>query len=127
VGDYVAADVKGIAQRWRVPVLTVQGVEDNHIRGGVSFLEKATSSTAISAVKRHETRDTLIVRLYNLTSSRVEETLMLGSDVSAAWGVNLLEEREGEIAVEGQSVRLTLEPHQIVTVELALTTQPALF
>jgi alpha-mannosidase len=127
VGDYVAADVKGIAQRWRVPVLTIQGVEDNHIRSGVSFLEKATSSTAISAVKRHETRDTLVVRLYNLTSSRVEETLMLGSDVSAAWGVNLLEEREGEIAVEGQSVRLTLEPHQIVTVELALTRQPALF
>jgi alpha-mannosidase len=120
-GDYLAADVKGTAQRWRVPVLTIQGVEDNHLPGTGSFLEKVTTMTAISAVKKHETRDTLVVRLYNLTSSRVEETLMLGADVSSAWRVNLLEEREGEIPVEGQSVRLMLEPHRIVTVELALT------
>ncbi|NNG16883.1 MAG: hypothetical protein HKM89_10415, partial [Gemmatimonadales bacterium] len=121
-GDYLAGDVKGIAQRWRVPVLTIQGVEDNHMPGGVSFLEKATSLTAFSAVKRHETRDTLVVRLYNLTSQPVEETITLAVGVSAAWRVNLLEEREGELQVDGRSVRISLDPHRIVTLELALIT-----
>ena len=89
------------------------------------MLEKATSSTAISAVKRHETRDTLVVRLYNLTSRTVEERLTLGCGMLAAWKVNLLEEREGELAVNDRSVLLTLDPHRIVTLELALENERA--
>jgi alpha-mannosidase len=119
-GDCISADIKSVAARWRTPVLVVQGVADNAVAGGVSFLRKATSSTAISAVKRHADRDTLIVRLYNLTANHVDETLTLGRNIVAAWTVDLLESRQGELVAAGRLLRVTLEPHRIVTVEIAL-------
>jgi len=119
-GDCISADIKGLAARWRAPVLVVQGVADHAVAGGVSFLRKATSATAISAVKRHADRDTLVVRLYNLTANRVEEALTLGQNIVAAWMVDLLEVRQEELSAEGKLLRVTLEPHRIVTIEIAL-------
>lgn len=117
-GDYLAADIKGLSRRYRVPVLSVQGVEDQLVPGGRSFLRKETNRTCISAIKKHDTRDTLIVRLFNLTASAVDEVLYLARDVRNSWRVNGLEERERTLACRGSRVSLTLNPYEIVTVEV---------
>ena len=124
-GDCISADIKGMAAGWRTPVLVVQGVADNAIAGGVSFLRKASASTAISAVKQHAARDSLVVRLYNLTADPVEETLTLGQNIVGAWMVDLLEARQEELVAEGRRLRVTVAPHRIVTVEIALESDPA--
>ncbi len=119
-GDYLSADLKGLAQRWRVPVLAIQGVRDNAVPGGASLLRKTSIHTAITALKKHDNRDTLVVRLYNLTGSGVEETLILGRDIAEAWRVDLLETRGEPLPAVGRSLPVTLEPHRIVTVEILL-------
>jgi len=99
-GSWVDAGIKHISQRWRTPVLMVQGVEDLSIDGGVGLVESEGERTCITAIKKHEDRDTLVVRLYNLTREKVRETVKFGREVKNAWCVNLLEERiDGELEV----------------------------
>jgi alpha-mannosidase len=52
-----AACAKQWSQRYRVPPLVVQGVEDQHVPGGRGLLHKASPATAVSAIKKHESRD----------------------------------------------------------------------
>jgi alpha-mannosidase len=118
-GDYVGADVKGIAQRYRTPVLSIQGVEDQHVPGGPGLLQQTTSRTCISAIKQHDVRDTLLVRLYNLTSEAVEETLVFGRAIAAAWLTDLLEEREEELPAKSKDeLVVVLGAHAIRCVEV---------
>ena len=119
--DYQVEAVKQASRRYRVPVAVGQGVRDGSVAGGRGLLRKSTSATSISAVKQHESRNTLVVRLYNLIGSPVDETLTLGVDVLRAWRTTLLEERQSPIDVAvPREVRLHLNPHEIVTIELEL-------
>jgi alpha-mannosidase len=111
------ADVKALSRRWRTPIPCVQGVADGAVAGGRGLLRKQASETCISAVKRHASRDTLVVRLYNLSREPVEEQLHFGFELKHAWRTNLLEKRVAALDVEG-AVRLTLRPHEICTVEV---------
>ena len=81
------------------PMPSVQGVEDQHVPGGTGLLEVTSGRTAVTAIKRAEDRDTLIVRLYNITGVTVSETLTLGR---AAAGVPIMavENREGILSLE---------------------------
>ncbi len=120
-GDYLASDIVGISQRYKVPVLSIQGVEDGGAVGGEGLLSKSSSLTCVTAVKKHEIRDTLVVRLYNVSDRTVEETLRFGLDLTAAWLVNLLEERRSSLDLsDARELNLFLAPHEIVTVEVEL-------
>ena len=118
-GDFVSAGVKRWSERYRTPPLVVQGVEDQHLRGGASLLRRTGAATAVTAVKRHERRDTLVVRLYNLTPAPATETLVFGPRVRAAWRTDLLEERLADLPVgSGHQLQLPLGAHEIATLEV---------
>nr|MBC8451057.1 hypothetical protein [bacterium] len=118
-GDHVAFGLRSLSQRWRTPVLTKQGVEDGHIPGGVSLFQKDNVRAVVTAVKRHEHRNTLIIRLFNETGEEITETLTFGLPVRSAWETNLLEERKDQIPVSGgRQLVLDLGPHVIATVEV---------
>jgi alpha-mannosidase len=120
-GGFLAADIKGASERYRTPPIVVQGVEDGHVAGGTGLFRKRGDAVRVSAVKKHEERDTLIVRLYNLTAAPATGTLAFEGAVRAAWRTGLLEEREREIQVAGgHEVAVALGPHEIATVEVEL-------
>ncbi|UCH84873.1 MAG: hypothetical protein JSW50_04065, partial [Candidatus Latescibacterota bacterium] len=120
-GDHISADIKSMSRRYRVPVLAIQGVEDQHERGRTGLVSKQSRRTCISAVKKHSVRDTLVVRLYNLTGDEVDDTLRLGAPIRSAWIVDLLEERITQLPISrANELPLTLGPHEIVTVEAEL-------
>ena len=83
-GDSTAVDVKQHARRYRVAPLCVQGVEDLCDPGGHGLLAVSDRRICVSAVKKHETRDSLVVRVYNLTAGRVSGTLSVGFDAASA-------------------------------------------
>jgi alpha-mannosidase len=116
-GDYIEANVKSLSQQYRTPPAVAQGVADRRIEGG-SLLRKEARQTCVSAVKKHELRNTLVVRLYNLTSEPVRDTLHFGRDITSVWLVDLLEERVTEVEMEANRVALAFRPHEIVTVEV---------
>jgi alpha-mannosidase len=120
-GGFLAADIKGASERYRTPPIVVQGVEDGHVAGGTGLFRKLGDAVRVSAVKKHEERDTLVVRLYNLAAAPATGTLAFEGAVRAAWRTDLLEERERELQVAGgHEVAVALGPHEIATVEVEL-------
>jgi alpha-mannosidase len=115
-------DLLASARAFTVPPLVVAarkpGVKAPAVR---SFLGIAgsTAGAVLSALKKAEDRDSVIVRLYNPGDHATDATLKPGFAVKQAFTVNFLEERHGPIAVENASVAVQLRPHQIQTIEIA--------
>ena len=108
--------------RWRTPAPTVQGVEAGSSRSG-SLFEQIAGSARISSVKPHESRPTLVVRMWNPRGSEDEQTLRFCSSILRAWSTDLLEEREAEISPDGpdgRHLQLRLGGHEIRTIEIEL-------
>lgn len=121
-GDPLAADVKGASEAWRRPPLGSQGVTAGLVHGGASLFAKTNSRVAVSAIKRHEERDTLVLRLWNLSGEPASERLDFGRPLSAAWRCNLIEERGEALPPAGPAaLELTLGPHAIVGLEVEFT------
>ncbi|MBM3316327.1 MAG: hypothetical protein FJY75_00600 [Candidatus Eisenbacteria bacterium] len=118
-GDWRAAGVKAWSARYRTPLLTKQGVLDPDVPPEGGLLELRPGEACVSAIKRHEERDTLVVRLYNPGGEELVEELRLGRRMRSAWRVNLLEEREEALPMaEVGALVLRLGPHEILTLEI---------
>ncbi len=118
-GDEIQADVKGWSRRWRTPRPSVQGVLDGAAAGGDGLVAVRTRRTTVTAVKRHDERDTLVVRLTNLVGESVAETLTFGLDLAAARRVDLHEVHVEPLKLEdARTLRVTFRPHEILTVEV---------
>jgi alpha-mannosidase len=74
---------------------------------------------ALSAVKHADDRGGIVVRLFNPGDVDTDVVVAPGFRVREAWRVNLLEERGDRLPIEQNSVRVRLEPHRILTIELA--------
>ena len=83
-----------------------------------SFLDIDGEGVLISAIKKAENNDNIIVRMFNTTDDNSETSLKLNSDVESAWLVNLAEERQAKLESKGREINLEIEPYKIVTVEM---------
>ena len=72
----------------------------------------------LSAIKKAEERDSLIIRLYNPTGETQEGTLQFGLPVSKAWRNNLVERRGEELKIENGALKLSVPKGKIVTLEI---------
>ena len=82
------------------------------------FLEVESKEVAVSALKRCETRDSLVVRIYNPTPNDVVATVKCGLPVKEAWQTNMNEERRDQLAVDNQSISVELTHKKIATIEI---------
>ena len=95
----------------------MQGVEDNSISDNW-LLEKENDAVAITAIKKHESRDTMIVRMVNLTAENVIEKIQTSKKIKTCWKVTLLEEREVEVDSKSDYFEANLKPYEIGTFEV---------
>lgn len=118
-GTYIEAGVKQLSEEYRAPIIVKEGVcEENADRSG-SLVKIQSKSISVSAIKMSEERDSLIVRLYNLTGESASGLLELGRKAKRAWHVSILEERLGEISLgEPTSVDINLRAYEILTIEI---------
>jgi alpha-mannosidase len=120
-GDDRDANIHAWSRRYRTPPIAIQGVADGALPGGRGLMHKTTDRSVVSTIKKHEERDTLVVRLYNPTALPIDETLIFGPQIVSAWRVDLLEERSRSIATEdGHGLVVHCGAHEIVTVEIEL-------
>jgi mannosylglycerate hydrolase len=119
--NWQLAEVQRESQSWRVPAILRQGVLAGSKGDTQSLISQDNPALVdVSAIKLHEDRDTLVLRLVNLTEHEVVETLNFSSEISAAWNVNLLEERLGDCDHGRNKLELVLAPCEIRTVEVEL-------
>lgn len=87
---------------------------------GRSFLsiDRDGGAAILSALKKAEDREAVVVRLFNPDEIEAEARIATDCAMQHAYVVNLLEERQSELPVAPDGVRVRLMPHQILTLEL---------
>jgi len=103
-----------------LPSFTLASRADDFATQG-SFLQLEPSSITISAVKQHEERDTIVVRLFNHTDTPTQARLRLtipGVTIKAAFLVNLGEVRQEQLTPDAEGwVSFTAVGKGLVTLE----------
>jgi alpha-mannosidase len=124
-GTWEKAHLPMWAQRFRVPLLekACHGpITGSPLPPEFSLFRLEPDSLVITAVKKCDNRDTVLVRLYNASSQRVRGKLFWSLPVARAWKVNLLEERLEEVTVFSNSrVDLDCPAWRIATIELEMS------
>ena len=85
-----------------------------------SLVSVEPETVRASAIKPAESRDTVVVRVWNAGNARAAARVEFGLPVRGAWRCRLDEKRLAKLAVRGRSVRLSMRPREIATVEVNL-------
>jgi len=93
---------------------------DGPLPASLSFLQADPADFVITAVKQAEGGGGLIVRGYNVADEAREVALRLDRPFRRATRVNLNEVPQEELAADGDAVRFTARPRQIVTVRFEM-------
>ncbi len=119
-GDHLSAGLKDWSERWRTKPHSSQGVVDGLTAGGCGLLENLEAHFAVTAIKRCDARDSLIVRLVNLDGIERQSRLSIGLPVKAVWRCDLLEDRREKLgeALQQEEIRVMVRAHGILTLEL---------
>lgn len=72
----------------------------------------------LSAIKKAENGNSVVVRLFNPTALEQKAVLKMGIPVKEAWQTNLIEKRERALPMECGAVELCIGPGKIITLEL---------
>jgi alpha-mannosidase len=119
-GDLPVESLAESAAAFNTPLRVTQ--TDHHagdLPAQHSFLRLDPPALQLSAVKRAEDRDTLIVRCFNTTDRPVSGTLRVTGEWRAAYRVNLDEQRESSMSLDRDgTIAIEAGPWQIVTLEL---------
>ena len=85
----------------------------------MSFITIDRPELVLSSLHLGKTGDNLIVRFFNIESSPVSAYLTCSRPLGHAWLVNLNEERQGALSLQGEhSLVLTAGGNQVITLEL---------
>lgn len=88
------------------------------LKESMSFLELEGKNVIISALKKAENENAVVVRLYNLNEEETEVKLHFSQDFKKAWRTNLIEEREDELEVKDGVLQYKIGNQSIETILL---------
>jgi len=97
---------------------TAVPASDGPLPASLSFLQIIPSDFVITAVKRAEDGDRLIVRGYNITGTAQEVTITLDRPVRRATRANLNEDPQEKLVADDGAVRFVARAKEIVTLQL---------
>jgi alpha-mannosidase len=87
-----------------------------------SFLRTDSDRVIVSAIKKAEDDNSLIVRFYEWAGKEGDVSLALNADVKSAAETDLMERPIESLAVEGSVVKVPTKPYEIKTVKVQLGT-----
>ena len=125
-GNVLEADLPGESNRYRVGCPTHHGVRNLARPGGRSFLRKTDPRVQITAIKRSDSGDHLVLRLANLSGDEVSEILEFGQMVVDAEKTSFLdgpldiENEEVFVSDGGEKIKVPLDPYEIANLIVEL-------
>ena len=84
----------------------------------MSFLQLEAENVIVSAYKKAENENGVVVRLYNLNEEEREVKLRFSEEFKKAWRTNLIEEKEEELEVKDGVVAFKIGNQSIETILL---------
>ncbi len=122
-GTLESAEVYKQAHQHNVPMRTIQtNMHDGILEKEMSFLSCTPDELIISAIKKAEKENAVIVRLYNISNRDVQGKLTIFEPIAKAQLVYLSEEPTNEDLVldSYNTVSIFVKKHEIVTIEIFL-------
>jgi alpha-mannosidase len=107
------------AYEYGQPLIAMQWNHDV-IEKNRQFLKLDPDNLIISALKKAEDEEAIIVRFFETKGEKCEAELSLPSSIRFAKVVNLLEENESEMPVNDNKIIMAVNPFEIVTIKLLL-------
>jgi len=121
VGDWQEGEVYREAEKFNLPLEAAQaGKGKGDLPKQMSFIEIESKDIVLSALKKCEHRDTLVLRLYNPTFKYLDANIKFFRPVKEAWLTNMNEERRGKLPVNDNLVSIQIGHKKIVTCEALL-------
>jgi alpha-mannosidase/mannosylglycerate hydrolase len=117
--DWREARVWKQAHQFNVPFVPVHAAVPEDVPAVASYMVVEPDEAVVTAVKRAEDRDSLIVRFYNTSDAPVADACVMIPGASRVRFVNMNEEPLDEW-VEGDALVFDLERKRIATVEFEL-------
>ena len=111
-----AVEMKKLSDLFSHPICYTSG--NSHpgtLPFSMSTLRLTGEGLRLSVMKCAESGDGLILRLNNLLGQPVEGTLTLPADIRSLWLTDSCERPQQELAVQGRTASVTVEPYATVT------------
>ncbi len=103
------------------PPLVVGTQENNQSPNPTqSLISTNRPNIIIETIKKAEDGNDLIIRLYESQRHRGPVTLTTNFTIHSAWQTNLLEEKQRQLSPNGNQIKLSFKPYEIVTLRLIL-------
>ncbi|HYA63352.1 MAG TPA: alpha-mannosidase [Candidatus Sulfotelmatobacter sp.] len=93
--------------------------------GSHSFLSLGGEGVVLTALKKAEDSNDLIVRFYEVFGKEADVRLQFSFAVDSASDANLLEEPDGPLPVQGQTVTVHTKPYEIKTIRVRFSDKSA--
>jgi alpha-mannosidase len=118
-GNWLGARVWEEAARFNLPLVAVRVEGRGRLPESYSFLRVEPEELVVSAIKRAEDDEALIVRLYNIADQEARGALGLHIGIAEAVETNLNEEeKEALEIVGGEEVPLRVRGCEVKTIKL---------
>ncbi|MBC7119911.1 MAG: glycoside hydrolase, partial [Methanobacteriaceae archaeon] len=120
-GDWRKSKVYKMGYEFNYGLIGLQ-LDNKAYKSSESFLEIRPDNIILTALKRSEEENSLIIRFYEATGKNTKACLRFFKKPKSVEVVNMLEEKDEEfkkeILVDGESIKLHINPFEIVTLKL---------
>jgi alpha-mannosidase len=104
-------------------LIAIQTLNREKYRPENSFLKAEPDNIIVSAIKKAEEDDGIIVRLYEAIGQKTEATITLFKASQKVEVLNFLEEHDEEfdkkVMVKGSKIKMNVKPFEIVTIKIS--------
>jgi alpha-mannosidase len=117
-GDWRQAKMYKQAQEYHHLPIPIQADSNGDLPPEFSFLKLSPDNLILSALKKAEDTDEVILRFFETTGEATEAEVELFREIKGLTLVDLLERQEAELPFSGNRFRLKVTPFEIVTLKI---------
>jgi len=119
--DWRQAEMYKLAQEFHHLPIPIQSDSNGDLAPEFSFLKLSPNNLILSALKKAEDTDEIILRFFETKGETTEAEVELFKELKRLTLVDLLEREEKELPFSGNKFRLEVKPFEIVTLKLKLS------
>ena len=117
-GDWRQARVYKEAQKYQHSLIPFVADSKGDLPAEFSFFELRPSNLILSALKKAEQGDDVILRFFETVGETTKAELKVFKPIKQAWLTDLLEREEKELEAGSDTLELEVKPFEIVTLKL---------
>jgi alpha-mannosidase len=117
-GDWRQAGIYKQAREYIYPTISTSADGRGELPGEFSFLQLSPDNLVLSALKKAEDSDAVILRFYETKGEPTVAEIKFFREISRLTRVNLLENEEDVLSADTNLVKLDVKPFEIVSLKL---------